>query len=300
LLFFDELSTAPPAVQAALLRVVLERRVGDLRLPDGVRIVAAANPTDSAAGGWDLTPPLANRFVHLTWTHQAAVVADGLAGTWPEAIMPTFDPELAAVAVPRARDAVARFLRARPKLAHQMPATEARRGGAWPSPRSWEMALRLLTLALAADVEPDVRSELLRGTLGDGVALEFLAFLSRLDLPDPEEVLADPLGVELPERPDRLRALLGSVIEAVRADLTEVRWLAGWSLALRVARAYPPDLVVVTVLALGETRQPGWLVPEELMSFGGLRAVLGRAARTFEEEVRERDTKNVASAAGVR
>ena len=41
LLFLDELSSAPPAVQAALLRVVLERRVGSLALPDGVRIVAA-------------------------------------------------------------------------------------------------------------------------------------------------------------------------------------------------------------------------------------------------------------------
>src|ERR1039457_7360665 len=40
LLFLDELSTAPPAVQAALLRVVLERVVGDLTLPEegsGVR-----------------------------------------------------------------------------------------------------------------------------------------------------------------------------------------------------------------------------------------------------------------------
>lgn len=44
LLFLDELSTAPPAVQAALLRLVLERRVGALQLPPGVRIVAAANP----------------------------------------------------------------------------------------------------------------------------------------------------------------------------------------------------------------------------------------------------------------
>ena len=44
LLFLDELSTAPPAVQAALLRVVLERVVGDLALPDEVSVVAAANP----------------------------------------------------------------------------------------------------------------------------------------------------------------------------------------------------------------------------------------------------------------
>ena len=34
LLFLDEISTAPPAVQAALMRVVLERTVGELQLPE--------------------------------------------------------------------------------------------------------------------------------------------------------------------------------------------------------------------------------------------------------------------------
>ena len=50
LLFFDEISTAPPAVQAALLRVVLERTVGDLTLPDEVSVVAAANPPGAGGG----------------------------------------------------------------------------------------------------------------------------------------------------------------------------------------------------------------------------------------------------------
>ena len=67
LLFLDELSTAPPAVQAALLRVVLERTVGDLALPADVAVVAAANPPEQAADGWDLSAPLANRLCHLTW-----------------------------------------------------------------------------------------------------------------------------------------------------------------------------------------------------------------------------------------
>jgi len=64
LLFLDELTTAPPAVQAALLRVVLERKVGFHTLPDKVRIVAAANPPNLMTGGWDLSPPLRNRFIH--------------------------------------------------------------------------------------------------------------------------------------------------------------------------------------------------------------------------------------------
>src|SRR4029078_2125098 len=80
LLFFDEISTAPPAVQAALLRVVLERTVGDLALPEGVAVVAAANPPEQGADGGGLTPPLANRFCHLDWPVDARAVADGFSG----------------------------------------------------------------------------------------------------------------------------------------------------------------------------------------------------------------------------
>ena len=67
-LFLDELSTSPPAVQSAMLGVALERRVGDLLLPRAVQVVAAANPPERAADGWDLTPPLANRFLHVSYT----------------------------------------------------------------------------------------------------------------------------------------------------------------------------------------------------------------------------------------
>ena len=65
-LFLDELSCAPPSVQAALLRVVQEKVVGELNL-SGCRFIAAANPTDQAAGGWDLAPATANRWMHLNW-----------------------------------------------------------------------------------------------------------------------------------------------------------------------------------------------------------------------------------------
>src|SRR6516165_11693296 len=83
LLFLDELSTAPPAVQAALLRVVLERAVGDLTLPDDVAVVAAANPPEQAAGGWDLSPPLANRLCHLDWPVDQDRFVEALTSGWP-------------------------------------------------------------------------------------------------------------------------------------------------------------------------------------------------------------------------
>src|SRR6201992_633171 len=58
LLFLDELSTAPPAVQAALLRGVLERGVGDLGLPGSLAIVAAANTPGQAADRLGVVAPL--------------------------------------------------------------------------------------------------------------------------------------------------------------------------------------------------------------------------------------------------
>src|SRR5207302_2105051 len=77
-LFLDELSTSPPAVQAAMLGVALERRVGDLVLPRAVQVVAAANPPERAADGWDLAPPLANRFLHITYTPAVDGWIDGM------------------------------------------------------------------------------------------------------------------------------------------------------------------------------------------------------------------------------
>src|SRR5947209_971142 len=88
ILFLDEISTAPPAVQAALLRVVLERVVGDLALPDDVVVVAAANPPEQSADGWDLSAPLANRFCHLEWAVDANAFADGITGGFAPPVVP--------------------------------------------------------------------------------------------------------------------------------------------------------------------------------------------------------------------
>ncbi|MER5911375.1 MoxR family ATPase [Streptomyces sp. NPDC001982] len=279
LLFLDELSTAPPAVQAALLRLVLERRIGALQLPPDVRIVAAANPRSSAADGWELSPPLANRFVHLQWTHDHDVVVRGLGGTWPRATLPALAPDRLPAAVAFARRAVCELLAARPTLVHRLPSGETRRGGAWPSPRSWEMTLRLIAFATAAGSSREVLSQLVRGTVGDGPGLELVASIDRMDLPDPETLLADPAGADLPERGDLRQAVLDGVVSAVRKRPDRSRWDAAWALLVRAVETGAPDLVVVPATTLATLRQEDWNVPASIERLAGVVSLSQRADR---------------------
>ncbi|ROQ77983.1 MoxR-like ATPase [Streptomyces sp. CEV 2-1] len=279
LLFLDELSTAAPAVQAALLRLVLERRIGSLQLPSEVRIVAAANPRSSAADGWELSPPLANRFVHLQWTHDHEVVVRGLGGTWPRATLPRLAPERLPEAVDFARRAVCGLLSARPALVHRLPSNEARRGGPWPSPRTWDMTLSLIAFATAAGSSRDVLSALVRGTVGDGPGLELLAGLDRMDLPDPETLLADPAHAALPERGDLRQAVLDGVVAAVRNRPEKSRWDAAWALLVRALETGAPDLVVVPATTLASLRQEDWDVPASIEQLAGVVSLSRRADR---------------------
>ncbi|GAA2888093.1 MoxR family ATPase [Streptosporangium fragile] len=270
LVFFDELSSAPPAVQAALLRVVLERRVGSLTLPEPVRVVAAANPPSSAADGWHLSPPLANRFVHLRWTHDPRTVARGMAGIWPAAPVPLVDPAKVSGAVARARGAVSGFLTARPGLAHHLPSDAEGRGGAWPSPRTWEMALRLLATGYATGASREAVSAAVVGAVGDGAGMELLSYLAELDLPDPDRVLVNPDAFALPERGDRQLAFLTAVVAAVQGELTRTRWEAGWAVLAKAVDAGVPDVAARAAVDLAALRDTDWPVPDGIDAFMAL------------------------------
>ena len=64
-LFLDEMNSAAPAVQAAAYQLILNRRVGQYKLPDNVLIVAAGNREADKGVTYRMPAPLANRFVHL-------------------------------------------------------------------------------------------------------------------------------------------------------------------------------------------------------------------------------------------
>ena len=202
LLFLDELTTAPPAVQAALLRVVLERKVGFHDLPDLVRIVAAANPPDLMTGGWELSPPLRNRFVHLQWDLPTSVYLEALEKGFATAELPEIDPIKHREKLAGWKLLVSAFLKVSPNLLHTAPDSDPY---AFASPRSLDFAAALMTSCELLGVSPlqnkgkntTTSMELLKGCLGEGVAIPFLEFLKNLKLPDPTKVLDGELDIQI-------------------------------------------------------------------------------------------------------
>lgn len=262
-LFLDELTTAPPAVQAAMLRIVLERVVGDLNLPGGVRVVAAANPPEEAADGWELSAPLANRLVHIDWPVDAAAVADGLAvGFAPPPASHHTGPDPVRLATARA--SVGAFLKVRPALVLQVPTQAAQAGRGWPSPRSWDTVATLLGMCDTEGADDDVRATLIAGAVGEGAGIEFLSWLANADLPDPEAVLADPDSVELPERSDRAFAVLTAVASVAIAHGDADSWTAAWRVLAKATNS-APDVATLVAQSLAAARPAGAALPPEVL-----------------------------------
>lgn len=223
-LFLDELSTAAPSVQKAMLAVALDRTVGDLQLPRSTRTIAAANDPERAADGWDLAPPLANRFLHVDYNPSTDDWLDGVVAGFP---MPTPESLVALNVTSRAvaLSKVTGFVRTRPELLHDFPTTdETSSGRAWPSRRTWRMLAEVL-----AQTTTDGAAELAAvGLVGPGAAHEFLTWLAHADLPDPADIIADPEGVDWSSLPaDHAWAALSGVV-ALSTTGTKKAWASGW------------------------------------------------------------------------
>ena len=224
--FFDELSTAVPATQAAVLTTILDRRSGETQMPMQTRMLAAANPPKIAANGWDLTPPMANRFTHLDWQLDAETVARGFQVGWDAPVVPRLPRNMAAL-IKNGRVLVGSFIKTRPAMVdfdfskwsgNPSGSDDFRASNnAWPSPRSWEVAAKLFAAATAArDAEgkplnSEIKRLLLEGTVGVAASTEFLEYVAKLDLPNPIDLLNDPGSFIVPDRGDKISAVLASV-----------------------------------------------------------------------------------------
>lgn len=275
ILFFDECSCAAPATQSAMLRVVLEKRVGPLQLPMTILIGASANPTESAAGGWDLAAPLANRFCHLDWAVDPEAWIDGTLSGWPTPRVPRL-PDTWQMHIPHALSLVASYIRHRPDKLAQLPKDEAQAGRAWPSPRSWTMAGTLIAAcqALGEEGKPHL-VPLVSGCVGGGHGIEFHTWLKALDLPDPKALLANPSSLKVPSnRGDMLFAILNSVVAYVLSNPSEKLWQQGFEVLGVAVDQGAPDIAAAVGRTLAGNKRPEWKAP---VAAGKLLAIMKEA-----------------------
>ncbi len=254
ILFLDEVNTAPPAVQAALLRVVQERVIGSYRLPDSVWCLAASNPSEESSGGWDLTPPLANRFCHIFWDSDPdAWIAGVLSGWTEDAKLPHLTPGWES-SIQSTLNYLTAFIHSHRQILINVPRAGNNLDGvgagkAWPSPRTWMMAARLIAAANSVGAHPEVEADLVAGSVGEGAAIEFLSWRKSLDLPTPEELLAD--ATLLPERDDRLFTAMNNAVSfLLNHKMTKKLWEGFWKIVERSMEMGKGDLAVVAVMNL--------------------------------------------------
>jgi hypothetical protein len=167
ILFLDEMNSAAPAVQAAAYQLVLNRRVGTYKLPDNVLIVAAGNRETDKGVTYRMPAPLANRFLHLE-------------------MRVDFDDWAQWATDNRIHKDVVGFLTFSKKDLYDFDPKSSSR--AFATPRSWSFVSQLLE---DDDCDADTLSDLICGTVGEGLAVKFIAHRKVAGkMPNPTDILS--------------------------------------------------------------------------------------------------------------
>jgi hypothetical protein len=243
ILFLDELTAADQRLQISAYSLILDRRVGHYRLPDGWMIVAAGNASFHGAVSHDMGTALADRLFHL---HVQTAIDAFLAHAQAHG----FAPEVMA------------YLRVRPDKLDDTAAQLAADHLVGASPRGWEDVSHVLQAGLP---EPALRV-FVQGRIGAANAAEFFGVLRELQAgADVVSLLAADRGEAtlalLPRTLDGLYALVYGLLAAVddapamtRAleileQLPEIR--GSTALPLREAQTLAMELLLARALARG-------------------------------------------------
>jgi len=165
ILFLDEINAAPPSVQAAAYQLILNRRVGEYHLPDGVSMLCAGNRDSDKGVTYRMPSPLANRLVHIEMTSNFE------------------DWQKWAIGAKVHPDVVGFLSHHKQKLFDFDPKSPDK---AFATPRSWTFVSQLISDSLPESMN----TSLVAGTVGEGNATEFTAHRRvAAKMPKSEDVL---------------------------------------------------------------------------------------------------------------
>jgi hypothetical protein len=221
ILLFDELNTAPVAVQNAALQLILDRRCGPHRLGEGWYIVACGNRASHRAHVNPLSAALRNRFAIVDyqptveqWTRWAHAH-----GIHPHVIA---------------------FLNFSPSNLVGAPNDEY---GNFASPRGWERVSQFIEAGLE-------HVEALTSLVGRGSAVELVAYRGEIEAMPQVDAL---LSGEAEWRPDPARPSVTFAVAVAMAGRL-LRWEPGdppeafVERACRIAASMPPEVASLFLL----------------------------------------------------
>lgn len=194
--FLDEVNAAVSRLhQAVAYQIVLEHRVGPFRFHPETVVLAAGNLEEDQALAVSMSSALCNRFVHFTLRPDASTWVDWARGVG-------LHPGIVAF-VARHGERV---------LYRRAPGAQA-----FPSPRSWEMASRLLAV-----VPERRRKQAVAACVGLPAAEELFSFLRLYAQADPARIL---VRGRIPDfsrgrdaEPSRVHAIVHAVADWVRHE----------------------------------------------------------------------------------
>ena len=235
ILFFDELSSAPPLVQASLYQLTLDRKVGEYTLPDNWSIVAAGNRIQDGSIAFRMPSALSNRFVHLDFDVDFEDWRD-----W--ATTKSINPLIVA------------FLSVRRHLLFDFSVNVR----AFPSPRSWEIVSDIVVKFKDLKDAEDV----LYGVIGEGATIELLSFLKDSRISQIfKKLIENPESALIPERLDLKFALISYLVSSLSDDRV-------LSAARIILKRVEPEVGMVLVRDMLRLRPKSASLPEVLEFIG--------------------------------
>lgn len=190
ILFFDELLNAPTSVQMACYQIIQDRAIGEISLNDKIGIVCAGNLSEEVNSIFDMPEPLRNRMIHVElkldhevwekWAFKNQINSDIISYLhWKPSRLYTFNR----------KDKTFSFA----------------------TPRSWTMASRLIENYQDKEI-------LISSSVGEGIAVEFMAFLGLKDELDIDDLLINPEKIKNIEKVDKKYALIGALADRYKRD----------------------------------------------------------------------------------
>jgi hypothetical protein len=193
ILFLDELNAAPPIVQASAYQLILDKQLGNYKLPPNWVIIAAGNREDDRSVTFTMPSALANRFLHLDLKCDI--------NDWKEW---AYKNEI--------HESVIGFLSYKPTYLFDFKPTSEQR--AFATPRTW---------AFLSNIVKDAKSArdvffFAPGLIGYSISLEFLAFYKLHEQIPKMEPILEGQKTDVPPNLSVMYLLVGGLLSRYKAD----------------------------------------------------------------------------------